>query len=81
MSNFQSINNLTGIFTCPVDGLYYFTYGVYVIGSSSFGIELVLDDTAKTAAWADSDAYDQGWVGTILPCDKDNQVKPTYQYA
>ena len=44
----------TGVFTCPVTGLYFFATSVYSSDSHNV-IQLVKDDTKMTASFSDSD--------------------------
>ena len=63
-----------GVFTCPVDGWYYFSFSAANQGNHDIGLELVKGSTVYTTAWADSNHWDQGAMSVIVECLKNVEV-------
>ena len=64
------ITYVSGIFTCPVAGFYYFSYTVFVRDSSAFELELVRDGMPIAAAYSDNYTdWDQGSISVIIACN------------
>ena len=58
----------TGEFTCPVSGLYHFSFGSYLGVGQSIALQLVRDGTPYASTWSDSADIDQGFMSAIIPC-------------
>ena len=73
---------LTGVFTCPVDGLYAFYLTTMHSPSGALIADVMLGSTPQATAFEnDSDLYDQGAVSVTVQCSAGQTVHAQHNGA
>ncbi|KAL3882724.1 hypothetical protein ACJMK2_029036 [Sinanodonta woodiana] len=71
----NGFNKQTGIFTCPLSGIYFFTGSVLTQHEHQVGVHLIVNGETKGNAYADgANSWDQGSISSIARCEAGQNV-------
>ncbi|KAL3882729.1 hypothetical protein ACJMK2_029041 [Sinanodonta woodiana] len=78
----NGFNKQTGIFTCPLSGIYFFTGSVLTQHEHQVGVHLIVNGETKGNAYADgANSWDQGSISSIARCEAGQNVWISVYYG
>ncbi|KAL3882728.1 hypothetical protein ACJMK2_029040 [Sinanodonta woodiana] len=78
----NGFNKQTGVFTCPLSGIYFFTGSVLTLHEHQLGVHLIVNGETKGNAYADGvTLFDQGSISSIVRCEAGQNVWISVYYG